>query len=202
MRWDPGRKIYIEILNGEHYYGGNQSLEVRYEAEHLEIGAEYNEYVESQLQSQIGRAVYGSSVTEEGSEFALPSVESDVYLTERFGADILFRHGRNEITSSIYDQRRTSQISTYAYRARGGRLRVARSLSATLTAAVDISGYKRIYETDSRIDRRKEYGLELSKAFNSRLDGGLTFVHYRQNSTEAAYSYRENRITATISMTF
>ncbi len=202
IRWDSGREIYIQMLSGERYYGSNQSLELRYEGAKIEIGAEYDEYVESQIQSQIRRAVYGSAVTEEGSEFALPSVESDVYLTERFGADVLFRHGRNEITMSIYDQQRTSQISTYAYRAKGGRLRLSRSLSSTITSAIDLSGYERVYRADSRTDRRNEYGIELSKAFNSRLDGNLTFVHYRQNSTLAAYSYRENRVTATMSMTF
>lgn len=202
VRWDSGRELYIEALSGEHYYGRTQSLEVRYQTVQLEIGAQYDEYVESQLQSQLGRAVYGSSVTEEGSEFALPSVESDVYLTRRFGTDILYRHGRNEVTASIYDQQRTSQIRTYAYQARGGSIRLARNLSATVTMAFNISGYKRIYETDSRLDRRREYGFEIGKAFNSRLDGGLVVTHYGQNSTLANYSYRENRITATMSMTF
>lgn len=136
-----------------------------------------------------------------------PTFTNEVIVRKRWNVSVSFNTGKSTVYASGYDEDRVFQVS--------GNNENVRGLSAgwnwrfaAKTSAYIRSGWQ---QTDSTTDSltapnvksdRYDFATGLNRSITRRLNGRFEYRYLNNNSDDSTNDYQENRVTATLFMTY
>ena len=229
--WSPGRRTSIEASMGERFFGSTYSLSARHRTRASNWNVSYVEDLSdiSQMLFTTGTVydylcpdplrIYVNwpfttppapdcQIIGVGEPGLLFDLRNGVFVSRSLAAGVSWGIGKLTYSLNAFDLKREFQLLEAEDRTQGVTAalayRVAPNTRATgslglsrntIPAALSVSGTE-------RVDDISKLTLGVTHQFDPDLSGGLTYQHQQRDSNVMFGDFTENRITATVNMSF
>lgn len=211
--YEPDARLFAEAFFGERFFGRTYGGNLEYRFRDAVAFVNYTEDLETvnsfDLTPERVPVVdeTGRPVLEEGRpvvrEFETPDIQTGVFLSKRLTAGIAGERRRLGWSARLYQDRREFELDDRTERVRG----IRGSTTWRLRPRTRVFGDASIEERNfpDRVDRDDlRYTVELGviRDVGPRTTASLAYLYRERDSDEDGNDYRENRLTATVSMRF
>ena len=226
--WAPSRRTSLEATMGERFFGNTYSLSANYRGRQSLWTASYVEDVNDISQATLTQGTLYIYLC--GNQFVrtpfliapapgcilvasqpglIPSLSNGLYVGKTFTAGVNWGIRKISYSINAYDISRAYLLQNNLEDHSQG---VNGSVHYRLSPLTDLFGNVGLTRNQipaalshlpiDRDDDLLSFILGVNHQFGSRLRGALTAEHYRRNSNDPTAEYRENRLTATVNMSF
>jgi len=214
FHWRPGPRTDLRVTYGQ--FDGDESANMKFSykiSSRTSITASYSEVLENS-QERLVRNVSFIDLDPESDQFIDPQtglpfdpnqspfdIGNETTRTETFRVGLNGSRGRNDfgLNAAIQNEEIESTGSQEDNTTLGARF--SRRLNPHLTANI-FAGYERSEFDDGRVDDEYTALAGVSYQIYANLRAGLRYEFTTQDSTSPASEFTENRVTATLRMTF
>jgi uncharacterized protein (PEP-CTERM system associated) len=229
--WSPGRRTSIEASIGERFFGSTYSLSARHRtrasnwnvryAEDLSdlslflftTGTVYDYLCTDPLRIYVNWPFNVSPAPEcqiigVGEPGMLFDLRNGVFVSKSLSAGVSWGIGKLNYSLNAFDLRRDFQLLDAEDRTQGVTAalsyRLAPNTRATGSLGLSRNSIPATLSTSGteRVDDISRLTLGVTHQFDPDLSGGLTYQHQQRDSNAMFGDFTENRITATVNMSF
>ncbi|MEQ6341898.1 MAG: TIGR03016 family PEP-CTERM system-associated outer membrane protein [Gammaproteobacteria bacterium] len=213
--WAPTSRTSLQATYGKRFFGTTYSFNLNHSTRRTNWQASYMQNVMTVRQLEFERRFFGV-VDAVGNPFVdpvtglpmllagnVPTLTNDVFIIKRLQGSVGYNPGRNSFTLTFFDQRFEFQNNPRVDESYGGQgswsLRLAPNTTAITTA-----GWQRT-DFGAPLNRQSSFwnmGVGLSRNINPHLTGSVNYRYFTGNSSAGGAGYAENRIIASLNMTF
>lgn len=214
--WAPTSRTSLQASYGKRYFGTTYSFNLNHHTRRTSWQASYSQNVMSVRQLELERRFFVIVDPATGNPFVdpvtglplllalnVPTLTNDVFIIKRLQGTVGYNPGRNSFTLTFFDQRFEFQNNPRVDESYGGQgswsLRLAPNTQAITTA-----GWQRT-DFGAPLNRQNTFwnmGVGLSRTINPHLTGRVDYRYFTSDSSVAGTGYAENRIIASLNMTF
>ena len=204
--WTPGSRTTMTAYYGERFFGETYGGSLTHRSRNTSWSLEYTESP-STTSSVVFTPVLGLIETPTGDvfliELEIPELFTEVYLARRFTAAVSGARVRTGWRLRLYSEEREYQLRPENdQRTEGVGLNAWMRLAARTTVTLETRLQRNQYREDDREDDLWAASLALTRQFSQRVNTSLSYRHQARDSNLPGNDYRENRITATASISF
>lgn len=214
--WAPTSRTSLQATYGKRFFGTTYSFNLNHTTRRTSWQASYTQNVMTVRQLEFERQFFVVANPATGNPFIdpvtglplllalnIPTLTNDVFIIKRLQGTVGYNPGRNSFTLTFFDQRFEFQNNPRVDESYGGQgswsLRLAPNTQAITTA-----GWQRT-DFGAPLNRQNTFwnmGVGLSRNINPHLTGRVDYRYFTSDSSVAGTGYAENRIIASLNMTF
>lgn len=213
LSWTPSPRTSIDAGFGKRFFGKNYFFDLSHRSRRTVWSASYNEDTSTVRQVQLERQLiplvdaFGEPILVPGTDTQIlipvdtATLTNEVLIRKRFNADVAVKGRRTKANFGVFHERRDFQLTgdeeTVFGLTAGADRRLSRHTSLKLSG--------RWQTTDLRSGNTQTFWrttVGLTREFARDVSGALRYSHERQTSDLARDEYAENRVTASVRVSF
>ncbi len=214
--WAPTSRTSLQATYGKRFFGTTYSFNLNHTTRRTSWQASYTQNVTTVRQLEFERQFFVAVNPATGNPFVdpitgfpillarnVPELTNDVFIIKRLQGTVGYSPGKNSFTLSVFDQRFEFQNSPRVDESYGGQgswtLRLAPNTQSITTAGWQHTDF------GAPLNRQNSFwnaGIGLSRNMNPHLTGRLDYRYFTNDPSISGAGYAENRVIASLNMTF
>jgi hypothetical protein len=192
--WTPTQRTSLEVTGGERFFGSTASVDFSHRTRRTRWNVTYSEDVTTASQIQ---AIDMDPDNELGVDIILRQTTS-VILLERLSFVFSMETGRTTISSSLFKDRRTTEVDNEQEHSLGANFSVDWRFMPRTSVSVELTRYEIEPTASERTDTVTNTRIALQRRIRPSVTGSVGYGALRRESTDGSGEYDRNLISLTV----